>query len=264
MAKTYALPRRIFDAHNHLRKDEDGSVTIASQEAFGVETTVVMGIPFGAAAEIRRINGRTIASQQKYPGRLVAGVYVDPRSKKKALDLLKHAHAEGVRLVKLFPNLGWFPDDEKFRAFFDRVAELKMGVLSHCGWLWPQVVARHAAYYSHPGRFEKVIRTHPDTPFIMAHMGGIAGFLESVMLTTRTPNTWVDCSPGQGLWVLESTGDVAASIPAEKLLWGADSHYHVELFEGYRKALVARGFGPKLEAIFRDNARGIFGKLGVL
>lgn len=262
--KRHALPKIIFDAHNHLRGGEDGSETIAAQDAFGVETTVVMGLPFGSAAEIRRINKVTIASQQKYPGRLIAGVYVDPRSKKKAMDLLKHAHAEGVRLVKLFPNLGWFPDDEKFIPFFDKVDELKMGVLTHCGWLWPKEMRRHAAYYSHPGRFEKVIRMHPDVPFIMAHMGGIAGLLDTVMLTTRTPNTYTDCSPGQGLWVLESTGDVAASVPPGKLLWGADSPYHKDTFERYRKALIARGFGPRLKAIFRDNARGIFEKLGVV
>ena len=264
MAKKYALPKRLFDAHNHLRGGEDGSVTVESQAAFGVTTTVVMGLPFGTAAKIRKINRNTIAAQQKYPGRLIGGVYIDPRRKKRAVDLVKHAHAEGLRLVKLFPNLGYYPDDEKLRPVFDAVAERGMAVLSHCGWLWPQVIAAHAAHYSHPGRFEKLMRLYPDTPFIMAHMGGIGGFLESVMLTKCTPNCYVDCSPGQGLWVLESTGAIAASIPVEKLMWGSDCPYHADSLERYRKALVKLGFGPKLKQIFHDNARMLFGKLGVL
>ena len=98
----------------------------------------------------------------------------------------------------------------------------------------------------------------------MAHMGGIAGFLETVMLTTRTPNTYTDCSPGQGRWVLETTGAIAASIPPEKLLWGSDTHEPGEGVERYRQSMVALGFGEHLDKIFRDNALGIFEKLGVL
>lgn len=75
-----------------------------------------------------------------------------------------------------------------------------MTVLSHCGWLdgsGPGVTQEPwAACYSHPGRFEKTLRLYPDTVFILAPMGGIAGMLEPVMLTTRTANTFSDCSPG--------------------------------------------------------------------
>ncbi|HUV40062.1 MAG TPA: amidohydrolase family protein, partial [Planctomycetota bacterium] len=152
-----------------------------------------------------------------------------------------------------------------FRKFFDTIAKLGMGVLSHCGWLWPQPGRDFASYYSHPGRFEKVIRMHPETPFILAHMGGIAGFLETVMLTTRTPNTYVDCSPGQGLNVLEFAPRIAGSIPVGKLLWGRDgAAYDKATFERYRKALVGAGFGPHLREVFYTNARDLFTKLGAL
>ena len=120
-----------------------------------------------------------------------------------------------------------------------------------------------ASYYSHPGRFEKLLRIYPETPFIFAHMGGIAGVLESVMLTTRTPNAYVDGSPGQGLWALETLGPIAASIPPEKLLYGADSSYNQKDLARYHAAFVNLGYGPHLDKIFRDNACGIFEKLGV-
>ena len=265
MAKTLPVPKPIFDAHNHLRADDfDGSRMIESQNKFGIETTVVMGLPFDGEKVIRKINEQVIRAQQKYPGRLIGGIYCDPRNVKKAIATAKHGYAEGLRLVKLFPNMGYFPDDDKVRPFFDKVAELKMGVLSHCGWLWPKNPLPIAAYYSHPGRFEKLLRIYPETPFIFAHMGGIAGFLEAIMLTTRTPNAYVDGSPGQGLWVLETTGPIGGSVPPAKLLYGADSSYDQKQLLRYRDVYVKLGYGPHLKDIFRNNARGIFEKLGVI
>ena len=84
------------------------------------------------------------------------------------------------------------------------------------------------------------------------------------MLTTRTPNTFVDCSPGQGLWALEAGGSIAASIPPEKLMWGADGYGQPSSLERYPKALEKLGYGPHFDKIFDGNARGILEKLGVV
>ena len=121
-----------------------------------------------------------------------------------------------------------------------------------------------AAYFSRPGRFEKLIRTYKDTPFILAHMGGIDGFLEAIMLTTRTENTYVDCSPGQGVWVLETTGAMGASIPPERLMWGLDSCPPDEWLPRQRAALEALGFGAHFEKIFYSNARALLERIGAV
>ncbi len=269
MAREFKLPKRLFDAHNHLfREDDDGSLTVEGQKAMGIETTVVMGLPCETRARTDRYNQRVVRAQKKFPGKIIAGVYVDPRDARRALKTIRDAHAAGVRLVKLFPNLGYYPDDAKMRPFFDEVEKLKMAVLSHCGWLWlwggQMAKEDWATYFSAPGRFEKVARMHPETTFILAHMGGINGFLEAVMLATRTPNVYVDTSPGQGWWVLETMPRVAGTIPAGKLLWGADSHYTADGLKRVRKGVVGAGFGPQLEKVFYLNARGIYEKLGVL
>jgi predicted TIM-barrel fold metal-dependent hydrolase len=170
--------------------------------------------------------------------------------------------------VKLFPNYGYYPDDEHFAPFFDAVAELNMGVLSHCGWLGEAGAdmrnERWAAYYSHPGRFEMVVRTHPKTPFIMAHMGGIAGWLETIMLTTRTPNCYVDCSPGQGRLVLDKGGPMAGAVPPTKLLYGADAYNLPQSIPDYAAIMAAQGYGPHFDKIFYSNARGIFEQVGAV
>jgi predicted TIM-barrel fold metal-dependent hydrolase len=167
-----------------------------------------------------------------------------------------------MRIVKLFPNHGYYPDDEAFRPLWDVVAAKGMGVLSHCGWLHPEPGSSYASYYSHPGRFEKVIRLYPQIPFILAHMGGIAGYLETVMLTTRTPNTFVDCSPGQGLLVLEKGGPMVSAIPADRLLYGNDSYDMDAYLPRYRAALAAQGFGPQFPKVFHDNAKAVLEKIG--
>jgi len=257
------MPRRIIDIHNHLR-DDDGSHMIALMDAAKIDVTLVMGGPRGG----EKGNRALVKACRKYPDRLVGGAYYDPREGKKAVAKLKRYNAEGLRVVKLFPNLGYFPDDEKVRPFFEKVAELGMAVLSHCGWLGGSGDRMShkpwAAYYSHPGRFEKIIRLYPDTVFILAHFGGIAGVLEAVMLTTRTPNCYVDCSPGQGLWAVETCGAIAASVPPDKLMWGADSLSQAVLIKRYRKALVELGYGPHLSKVFHDNAKGILERLNVL
>ena len=265
MAKSDPMPRRLFDAHNHLSSDDpDGSKMIAHMDRDSVEAMVIMGLPFGSARQIRAFNEQTIRVSRAYPDRFVGGVYLDPRKGKKAIDELKRARERDIRLVKLFPNLGYYPDDRKVRPFFAAVAKLDMAVLSHCGWLWPQPGHDYASYYSHPGRFEKVVRLFPDTPFILAHMGGIAGFLETVMLTTRTPNTYVDCSPGQGRDVLRFAPKIAGSVPPEKLMWGSDGAYGAVSVAKYRRLLTRAGFGPHLKKVFYQNARGLFDKLGAL
>ena len=260
MTDAYPLPGRLIDAHNHLRPGWDTADVLARMDAHGIELALLLGLP--GAPESR--NDAVLRAVRQHPQRFVGGAFADPRDGQAAVEEIRRCHAEGFRVVKLFPNHGYYPDDEAVRGFFDAVAELGMAVLSHCGWLAPKPGAAYASYYSHPGRFEKLIRIYPETPFILAHMGGIAGLLESVMLTTRTPNAYVDCAPGQGLWALEAGGDIVATIPPEKILLGCDSYDYDGLLPRYHAALVARGFGEHLPGIFHDNALKLLTQIGAM
>ena len=258
--KEHPLPPKLIDAHNHPRGGAAASVLLELMDAHHIEKAVVLGGP----SPNGQVNAHTLEWVQSCPDRLVGGVFADPREGHRAVMEIRRYHGEGFRIVKLFPNYGYYPDDPALRPFFHAVASLGMGVLSHCGWLAPSPGSETAAYYSHPGRFEKLVRAYPETPFIMAHMGGIAGVLEGVMLTTRTPNTYVDCSPGQGLWALEAAGPMVATIPPDKLMWGADSYNYEKLLPRYKAALEAIGFGPHFQAIFHDNAEGVLRKIGAV
>ena len=257
MTTSATMPKRLIDMHNHLWQDDtSGSRLIEAMDATGVETALIMGTP-------GRSNENVLAAVAKYPERFTGGAFLDLREGQQAIDQLHHYHAEGMRVVKLFPNFGYYPDDDEFRQFFDVVAALGMAVLSHCGWLSPAQGVT-ASYYARPGRFEKLIRAYTDTPFILAHMGGIDGFCEAIMLTTRAPNAYVDLAPGQGLWVVEFAGKMAGSIPPEKIMWGMDGYYDPAIIARYQAALEASGFAEHLEKIFRTNALGILQRIGAI
>jgi predicted TIM-barrel fold metal-dependent hydrolase len=252
----FPLPDRLIDIHNHPRRDDDGSGMIGLMDAWSIERTLIMGTEHLENETVLRL-------VRQFPDRFLGGAYLDPR-RPDALEQMRRWHGEGFRIVKLFPNYGYYPDDPALTPFFEQVAELKMAVLSHCGWLMPHKGMAFASYYATPGRFEKLVRIFTDTIFIMAHMGGINGLLETVMLTTRAPNVYVDCSPGQGLWALQHGGGIAASVPVHKLLWGADSWGLEKMVPAYHDALVALGHGEHLAAIFHDNAQKLLETIGLL
>jgi predicted TIM-barrel fold metal-dependent hydrolase len=253
-------PAKIIDVHNHVNQaDPTGDRLVEKMDALSIETTLVMGVTRIESGS----NERALAAVCKHPGRLVGGVCVDPRDGKSAVEKVRRYYGEGFRIVKLFPNMGYFPDDATLLPFFDAVAKLKMGVLSHCGFLAPQAGVA-AAYYSQPGRFEKLLRTYKEMPFIFAHMGGIDGFLQTIMLTTRLPNAYTDCSPGQGAWVLDFAGQMAASIPPHKLMWGADSYDLERWLNHNQPALEKIGFAEHLDKIFYSNAKELLVRIGAL
>jgi len=258
----FSLPEKIVDFHNHVRTDKETDELIDLMNAYQVERTLIMGVyPLPACPDS---NALVLAAAKKHPDRFVGGVYADPREGAKAIETVHRFHGEGFRIVKLFPNLGYYPDDPVFRPFFDAVAKLGMAVLSHCGFLNPAAGPDSAEYHSRPSRFEKLIRRYPDTPFIMAHMGGIAGFLEAAMLTTRTRNAYADTAPGQGLWVFKTVPQIAATFPPEQIIWGADSYDYAGLIPQYKSALEDAGFGPHFHKVWRDNAIGLLKRIGAI
>jgi predicted TIM-barrel fold metal-dependent hydrolase len=249
------MPDRLIDAHSHVKKDTlDERLRVMDENT--IEWCLAMGTSLTS-------NTETLACVRQHPDRLIPGVYIDPRAGGAALEELRHWADEGIRIVKLFPNLGYYPDDDLCRPMFETIAELKMAVLSHCGWLMATAGVT-ASYFARPARFEKVIRRYTETPFILAHMGGIDGFLEAIMLVTRSPNTYVDTAPGQGTWVLQHAGAMAASMPPERILWGADGCTVPALIETCRNSLIEHGRGGHLTDVFYGNARSLFEKIGAI
>jgi len=255
------IPARKIDFHTHPFFPLDEVLkTLDTMDKYGVEKIVSLGVSREGDENELVLKLRSAA-----PERIVGGPFLDPRDAN-AIDELSRFHDAGCRMVKLFPNRGYYPDDAEFVPFFERVAELGWGVLSHCGWLGTKDVC--ATKYARPGRFEEVFRRFPETLFVMAHMGGIDGFIEGIMYTTRTPNVYLDSTPGQSHWVFAHAGEMVRGMPHERLLMGTDGigaawEDGIDVGEEYRvqsEMLENIGWGQWAEEIFYTNAARVIEK----
>ncbi len=104
--KEYPLPEKIFDAHNHPRAKFDASEIVELMDAHHIERNVILGTPSDGTTS----NPRVLEWVRKYPDRFVGGVFADPREGPAAIEEIRRYHGEGLKIVKLFPNFGYFPD----------------------------------------------------------------------------------------------------------------------------------------------------------
>ena len=239
-----------IDVHIHPKFPAETMAGIIDfMDQYEVEIIFALGSTQG-----EEINENILRLRRLAPGRVVGAPYIDPR-KPEAFDTLQLYYDAGCRMVKLFPNYGYYPDDPTFLPFFEKVATLRCGVLSHCGWLGTKEVC--STKYARPGRFEELFRRFPDIPFIMAHMGGFDGFIEGIMYTTRTPNVYLDTTPGQSYWVFKHAPEFVRGMPPERLLLGSDGvtpQCGGGTYEAIHGHLAALGWDGHLENIFHQNA----------
>lgn len=68
----------------------------------------------------------------KYP-ELFWAASINPK-RKDAIEILEWAHENGAKMIKWLPSMQWFdPADVSFLPFYERLAELKMPLISHAG-----------------------------------------------------------------------------------------------------------------------------------
>ena len=258
------LPEKMIDMHTHPDYPPGGLQPILDfMDAHAIEKVVALG-----SSRLDYANDNVLEMRKMAPDRIAGGPYLDPRDPNAPDELLRH-YDHGCRMVKLFPNHGYYPDDPELLPFFEKVGELKCGVLSHCGWMSERGGRTdYATKYARPGRFEILFRTFPDIPFVMAHMGGIDGFLEAIMYTLRTPNVYVDITPGQSYWVLEYAADFVRSIPPERVLLGTDGYKpnrdHLQTYIRLAEAVVKLGWEDYLGDIFYSNGARVIKKYGLI
>jgi len=145
----------------------------------------------------------------------------------KVLDEIKKYGDLGFIGIKLFPNLGFSPNDEKYEPIFAELEKRGMICFSHCGWLGPDPGHPERRMASldggSPFHFEVPARRHPKVKFIFAHFGGGATYLETIVLCSRLPNAYADTCPGWGRWVFDNNLSGIQAMPKDRLLYGTDN-----------------------------------------
>jgi predicted TIM-barrel fold metal-dependent hydrolase len=261
---------RIIDAHVHylLRPNEEKNL-LSGMDAAGVDKALVLALmPLGFMNACLAGNDEVQAVCKRHPKRLAMGAFVDPRRKNAARDLRRLA-GDGAKAIKLFPPIGFYPDDDACMPVYEVAADLKLPVLSHtgatnCDYWPPRKRQSLASHWADPIRFDGLARKFPEVTFVLAHMG-FPWSLNAWYVAAGNNNVYLDISGGW-FWLTalpalyESSGRQVPIDFANKVMWGSDNCLApVEHIKCSRKLLKSLGCPAKcLPAVFGGTAAKVF------
>ncbi len=212
-----AWPEYTVDAEKAIQAMDDG----------GIDKAVILPIDFnlveGARIDVVEYNEWVFQICAQAPDRFIPFMGVDPQRGGAALDILdRFVSKYDAKGVKLYPSTGWYPNEERIKAFLDRVDELGLTIITHSGAAWGSLEEK----FSEPAYWTEVLERYPDTNIVMAHLGG--RWRQQVYdMCTEFPNAYTDCSALQG-WLpsepdtaISRLKEVAAKIP-DKVSFGSD------------------------------------------
>jgi predicted TIM-barrel fold metal-dependent hydrolase len=249
---------------------------LKDMDAAGVEWTNLMGGPEEAFWEYKNCrfasNAVVLEAVKAHPDRLVGNVYLDPRHVD-ALDTCKQYLDAGFRCVKMFPPVGFAPDDERYFPLYEQIEASSVPLLFHAGQTNIKVISAEPGVrkatnskYSHPLNFDMIARLFPRMPIVLAHMG-YPHYVDAWSVAHANPNIYLDIS-GSGPWtegipiVFNALGG-HAFIPLDfnRVIWGSDNCLtqaeHIARSDVYLRQMGAKSADRKL--IFGGTAQKLLG-----
>lgn len=215
----------IVDFHLHLVGGVDKMVAdhLKLMDDAGVDVTVLQAIDAVEGGWDTHGNDEVLRVVRQHVGRFVGGIYVDPRDKDWR-ETIDRYHGEGFGCIKMWPPVGYYPDDEQFLPVFEHINEVKLPVLLHAGLTADG--ATTASKYADPMRMEGLIRRFPDIRFILAHWGGLGTFHQAWAIASWNPTVYLDTSAkGWGWPGVAHFNMLAPLYPLDfgRVVWGTDN-----------------------------------------
>ncbi len=209
--------------------DSTGEITVRNLDKWGIDKAAILAVDNGflhgeGEAGIEGQNEGIAKAAKRFPDRLIAFLSIDPR-RPNAIELLDRCVNDwGMKGVKCHPDTGWFPDDEAYYPFWEKVCKYGLPVLTHTGPLAPPSKSECV----HPERLDKLLADFPDMTVIAAHMA-FRWYKELMEVAKRRPNLMCDISAWQPT-AHESYGKVAYilrkmmdAFGANRMLFGTDA-----------------------------------------
>jgi predicted TIM-barrel fold metal-dependent hydrolase len=221
------LPPAILDMHQILpAMDRVVEQQVLAMQKFGIKKALLQSVPVQAKSLYG--NDKILELAQGQRDRFWASQFIDPRQTD-ALESLRQFDDSGVKVVKLIPPAGYFPDDPKFARFWETMNELGLVAMVHTGF----ITARHKdeearagmflnSRYADPIRLDLLARQYPGVTFILCHMGGGIWYEGAAQMVTQHENVWGDTS-GSGLFALKRLLALNVEVDWKKIFWGNDS-----------------------------------------
>lgn len=254
----------IIDFHLHAPESDPGmDEYVRHMDDAGVTHGLVHAVMPGPHSSMGD-NEFVLDAVQRHPDKLFGSVYVDLRDPiDENVTTMERFKAEGFVCIKMFPNLGFDPNDEEHEPLWETVEELGLMCLSHCGWLAPSGDKTSIqSITASPFHFEVPARRHPGINFIFAHFGGGATYLETLTLTSRLKNCYADVCPGWGKWVFENRMPGLDALYLSQILYGTDNKgaaYADDIAWWGKTLREMNRTEEEIRGFFHDNAAPLLG-----
>jgi predicted TIM-barrel fold metal-dependent hydrolase len=171
---------------------------------------------FPSPTDLDYANRWLLDFQRQHPDRVRGYVTVNPNYTTHALEHIETYLAEGMVGIKLAASRR--ANDALLDPICRAAREHDVPILQHV-WQhrrrdWPGQEASDA------DELGELARRHPDTPFLLAHIGGGGDWQHSLHAVRHIPNVYVDLS-GSGVdgGMLEACCE---AVGVKRLLWGCD------------------------------------------
>ena len=216
---------------------------LAEMAELGLTHSVLLAI------DVPRISSNSelyLAVARQYPP-LLPFVSVHPADSS-AVDKLDQLAIHRPAGVKLHPAVQLFrPDSAGTIAVCRRAGELELPVLFHCGPV--DIETRLGRYMSQVRHYNKVLRSCPETTFILGHSGALQ-MEQALALCCRYPNVYLEISC-QGLPNLRK---ILATAPRERLMFGSDWPFYHQAFPLVKLLMATEDDRELRHAVLYDNA----------
>jgi len=217
--------------------------------------------------EHSRSNMEVIAAAREYPERLLPVASYNPEKGVDGLLEEIEPYRDIILGVKIYPTLHCIsPDDPALDKLYEAAGKNGWLVIVHTGcdpglWELPYF-CRHAR----PGKVASAAKKHPDTVFVMAHMGSYSllmpgiYFSEAVEALQAVENLYADTSAVDPLFIERAVEEVGH----EKLLYGSDFPYMLGFdLADHARAIMELDISLEAKrAILRGNALRLLAFLG--
>lgn len=210
--------------------DPTGERTVADMDAAGVETAVILpmdwGPGFAERTPIEEVNTHAVTMAERYPGRFVPFVGVDPRRPQAAGVVAEYLGSGRARGLKLYPPAGFDPADPVVRPLYELCVEHHAPVLFHTGEPLPNLSAR----YGNPILLQDVHAAFPELITWIGHAGAKLWWREALSVAARSINSylelsvwiWNDTPEDQQLAFVRQLAEARDRIGVDRLLFGSD------------------------------------------
>ncbi|MEX0351255.1 MAG: amidohydrolase family protein [Paracoccaceae bacterium] len=117
-----------------------------------------------------------LARDPELRGRVLPFATIDPRADPQATELWRAVDDLGFRGVKIYPRLGFAPDDPRLmRHLYPKMEERSLPLMTHCsrGGVQGRDLSEHwADRYTEPDAYAPILKAHPKLRICLAHFGG--------------------------------------------------------------------------------------------